>query len=287
MENVFDFIGWFLTITAIAGNGFVIVLVSTIRRLRSSANWFVLSLAVADFLAGFAIFPPGYLCHETCNRKLVSAFFWLSLTSSVSNLCILTWDRYIAILRPMKYHSSLTMKHTRLIVMMAWLTAFALSLSNFVKFYITDSDTALLVIFLISIPAFFILSSAFLLYAIIRILVAAREQTRREAAFHLELTDCSQAEQSVTATTDAAPRCRNEKPNSVPFVIALVLLFLGCYVTVTGLILCINFSCNISELGGHVLTTLLTLNSAVNPFVYAFMKTDIKRELTKLIRKVK
>lgn len=285
--NVFDYIGWLLTISTVAGNGFVIVLVIVIRRLHSSANWFVLSLAVADFLVGFAIFPPAFFCDESCNRRLVSAFFWFSLNSSVSNLCILTWDRFFAIVRPLKYHSSLTMRHTRLIVMTAWLIAFALSLSNFVGYYVTDSHTALLILFLISIPVFQILSCTFLLYAIIRILVAAREQTRREAALHLELTHSNQADQSVTAATDAAPRRRHKKPNSAPFIIALVLLSLGCCVTANGLILCINFSCNIPELGGHVLTTLWILNSAFNPFVYACLKKDIKRELTKLIRRRK
>ena len=78
---------------------------------------------------------------------------------------------------------------------------------------------------------------------------------------------------------------RRNKRTTAPFIIALVLFFLGCYVAVNSLILCMNFSYNLSEIAGHVVTSLLVLNSAVNPFVYAFLKKDIKREIEKLIRK--
>ena len=174
MANAFDYIGWFLSIAAVAGNGFVIVIVAINRRLHSSPNWFVLSLAVADFIVGFAIFPPAYLCNEQCNRKLVSAFFWFFLHSSVSNLCTLTWDRYTAIVHPLTYNTALTKRRPGLVILTAWLIAFAISLSFLVGRYVTNPDTvSRRVLHLTCVSAFDILSCALLFYPVVRILVVA------------------------------------------------------------------------------------------------------------------
>ena len=282
MANAFDYIGWFLSIAAVAGNGFVIVIVAINRRLHSSPNWFILSLAVADFIVGFAIFPPAYLCNEQCNRKLVSAFFWFFLHSSVSNLCTLTWDRYTAIVHPLTYNTALTKRRPGLVILTAWLIAFAISLSFLVGRYVTNPDTASRrVLHFTCVSAFDILSCALLFYAVVRILVVARAQTQQEAAIELQL-QCNQS--SMTREYSVSCRRRNKR-TTAPFIIALVLFFLGCYVAVNSLILCMNFSCNLSEIAGHVVTSLLVLNSAVNPFVYAFLKKDINREIAKLIRK--
>ena len=56
MEDLLNSIGWLLSIATAVGNGFVIFLVAKNRRLHSSANWFVLSLAVADFGVGITFF---------------------------------------------------------------------------------------------------------------------------------------------------------------------------------------------------------------------------------------
>ena len=97
---------WFnrslLSILTATGNGFVIFVLAKNRPLYSSANWFVLSLSVADFGVGIAVFPSSYFCYNSmaCSSRVYMAFFWFFLHSSVTNLCSLTWDRFIAIIHP-------------------------------------------------------------------------------------------------------------------------------------------------------------------------------------------
>jgi len=284
MENLLNSLGWLLSIVTAVGNGFVIFLVAKNRRLHSSANWFVLSLAVADFGVGIAVFPSSYFCiySMACNSRVQMAFFWFFLHSSVTNLCSLTWDRYIAIVHPFRYITSMTERRPGMVILMAWLIPFAISLSLFVGMYATTSKTALKVLRLTGVSAFDIVFCALLFYAVVRILVVARAQSHQEAE---ETAIVLQLWSNVTSTPSESSGNlrRRRKHNTSRFIIALVVFFLGCYVVVSCLVLCITFSCQVSANASQLLILLLVLNSAVNPLVYAFLKSDIKKEIKRLI----
>lgn len=80
MHSWFWIAGWFPTRLAVAGNALVIWLIATRRRLRTTANWFVLSLAVADLCIGMFLFPILF----TCKRR------WFSCTAQNEHI-ISTW----------------------------------------------------------------------------------------------------------------------------------------------------------------------------------------------------
>lgn len=275
------YFGWlFSTVTAV-GNGFVIFLVAKNRRLHSSANWLILSLAVADFGVGVVVYPLAYFCRSPtpCNFNLFISFFWLFVNSSVTNLCVLTWDRYAAIVHPLRYNTSMTERHTRTVILAAWLIPLVISLSLFVGLYATKSDTALIVLRLTSVSAFDVISCVLILYAVVRILAVARAQSHQEFATELEEI---QSNQSSSETTTSR---KHQKHNTASFIIAIVAFFLLCHLAVNGVILWTTFSKNISATVGQVVILLLLINSAVNPFVYAFFKSDIRIEIRKLVGK--
>lgn len=279
IEMVFwlNILGWLLSIVTIVGNGFAVGLVSKNRQLHSSANWFVLSLAVADLTIGFAVFPLQYLCIEKikCDSFVTTAMFWFFLHSSVANLCTLTWDRYIAIVHPFRYTNFITKRHPGLVITAAWLIPFAISLSLLVGMYATDSTTAWKILRLTGVSVFDMISCVLLLYAVVRILVVARAQAKISNAIQLQL----QSNQSSEVTGTVRKRKRS---NAAGFVVAIVVFFLGCYALVNYLILCFTFSCKVPGKAGQILNVLLVLNSAANPVVYAFCKNDIKTHMKKL-----
>ena len=272
-----NILGWLLSVVTIVGNGFVVGLVSKNRQLHSSANWFVLSLAVADLTIGFAVFPLQYLCIKKikCDSFVTTAMFWFFLHSSVTNLCTLTWDRYIAIVHPFRYTNFITKRHPGLVITAAWLIPFAISLSLLVGMYATDSTTAWKILRLTGVSVFDMISCVLLLYAVIRILVVARAQAKISNAIQLQL-QCNQSSE-VTGTVR-----KRKRSNAAGFVVAIVVFFLGCYALVNYLILCFTFSCKVPGKAGQILNVLLVLNSAANPVVYAFCKNDIKTHMKKL-----
>ena len=99
-----------VSITAIAGNGFVIWLITTKSKLHNTTNWFILSLAVSDLLVGLFTTPLHLACKEleTCDVYLKSVFEELFLYESIFNLSAMTVDRYLAIVHPLKYASYMT-----------------------------------------------------------------------------------------------------------------------------------------------------------------------------------
>ena len=86
MEILLHSSGWLLSIATALGNGVVVFLVAKNHHLHSApANKFVLSLAVADFGVGIAVFPSSYFCNKysmACNSRVYMAFFWFFLHSS-------------------------------------------------------------------------------------------------------------------------------------------------------------------------------------------------------------
>ena len=282
--NSFNFFGWFLSIVTTIGNGFVAFLVVKNRQLHSSANWFVLSLAVADFIVGLVVFPSGYFCYNTmaCNKIAYMAVFWFAVHASVTNLCALTWDRYIAIVHPFKYNTSMTARRPGMVILIAWVIPLAISLSLLVGMVATSSNTVLKILRVTGVSAFDIMSCVLLFYAVVRILVVARAQSKQESSLKRQLRSNHRSN-----TEDGTPRRRNKHDTAAGFIIAIILFFLGCYVVVNYLVLCFTFSCHESEERGQVVSLLLIINSAVNPWVYAFLKKDIKSKIKKLIYRKK
>ena len=126
METWFSILGWSLSILTITGNGFIICLVSRRRRLRKT-NAFIVSLAAADFCVGLSTFPPLFVCEEIigCNPKAFLAsgmdyLRWLFGYASVTNLCGLVLERYVAVVKPLSYLTFMTRKRVLQMFVISW-----------------------------------------------------------------------------------------------------------------------------------------------------------------------
>ncbi|XP_022806443.1 trace amine-associated receptor 4-like [Stylophora pistillata] len=130
--------GWFITMLGIFGNATVIYLIATNRRLRKQVNFLIVSLAVVDFLFSLMNFPSYFICefYLPCDRQLREIFATYFAFLSLTNLCAVTVDRYVAIVVPFKYVSFVKARGVMTIVICSWLlpTVFyflvAISLAN-------------------------------------------------------------------------------------------------------------------------------------------------------------
>ncbi|CAH3163719.1 unnamed protein product, partial [Pocillopora meandrina] len=123
METWFWVLGWFLSILTMVVNGFVIFLVCGKRQLRTKTNAFVVSLAVADFSFGMIAVPSLFFCSlaTECTPRskeglIVTFVRVFILYISGTNLVSLVLERYVAVVKPLKYLTF--MKHSRVIQML-------------------------------------------------------------------------------------------------------------------------------------------------------------------------
>ena len=81
-------LSWLLTVIVIIGNGLVIYLITTRRKLRTKTNWFVLSLAVADFGVGAIYFPSTFTCRirDMCVSRHVRVIVFHNIRISDEHL---------------------------------------------------------------------------------------------------------------------------------------------------------------------------------------------------------
>lgn len=102
-------------LVAVIGNGMVIAVFQKERRLRRRTNYYIVSLAIADFLVGLLGIPFAVLASVGLPTNLHACLFTISLlvvlcTISIFCLVAVSVDRYWAILHPMAYSRNVRTK---------------------------------------------------------------------------------------------------------------------------------------------------------------------------------
>lgn len=99
-------------------NAAVCLLFAIKKKLQTTTNIFVVSLAISDLLVG-ALFVPVYLNTSVGNQANLYIVTFL-LFSSLFNVCGVTYERYHAILQPLTYHSVFTCRRIMTILLLMW-----------------------------------------------------------------------------------------------------------------------------------------------------------------------
>ena len=276
MEAWFWILGWVLTILTITGNGFIIFLVSSKRQLRTKTNAFVLSLAVADFCVGMSVVPSLFFCNITngCNwpqawLSWVHLMRWLFGYASVTNLCSLVLDRYIAVVKPLNYLTFMTRRRVIEMISVSWAIPLAFEILPIAS--LIYSTPILFYIFLWFLMIFYEFLPCFMLIVFFSSMlhfVYKHDRADRILAKQLRFNH------RVSMFT-------SQEKSAVKMMAIVIGLFLLCYAIFLRCtfvsIVDVQNQCNDLEYK----IPILVLNSAVNPLAYAFFKRDIKKEFKK------
>ena len=177
--TLFKIIAWILTITALFGNCFIIIIIVSRKRLRSSKlNWFIISLAVADFLVGLSFYPPLFFCGHwfSCHTRLMKSFRWIFIYSSVCNLCAMTVDRYLAITSPIYHRTKVSERVVVMSITLSWLVPAVLRGGVFIPLYYVDKRKTLMFVLPILLVIFEALPCLLIFVAAVRASIIARRQ---------------------------------------------------------------------------------------------------------------
>ena len=296
----------FIAFTAVVGNGIVIYVIWTRRQLHVVTNYFVVSLAAADFLVG--LFLPTFLiiCHywSVCKITTFYMFFNMFTLVSIANLFVMTIDRYISIVLPLRYPAShVTLRRISGAILVSWILPGLLSFSPL--FWMSASseevkDAASKAHAFVVITAFEVVPTVVMPAMYAHILITARRHARLLAVqrTQLEFNNASHGDYHQKSVldvpaaagkrnSDSSQRSTERRKSSDGSSIAVLGSVIGFFVLCWSFDIVISF-CHKLELciiGDGLFRTsdlMIFLNSAVNPLVYALLKKDIRRELSSL-----
>ena len=281
-------IGWPLTAVTVVGNGLVIYLITTRRKLKTTTNWFVLSLSVADFGVGAVYFPRFSICQinseSGCLDTLVITGYSLGIFfiyGSMTNLFALTLDRYVAIVKPLRYIPVMTTRRIAQLVAAAWAVAATLSVSFlliFLQSFTQEAQDILKKITCIGCTFLGVGVGVFLVFASIEVFRIARRMARRSTALVSQLHFNYRIHHKVLEPREVA--VSKMIGTLVAFFVASSLL--DVYITSCW---CVGLCSEPTETLKVVQVLLIVANSAANPVVYAFFKREFRKELVLLLRR--
>uniref|UniRef100_A0A8D3A2U7 G-protein coupled receptors family 1 profile domain-containing protein n=1 Tax=Scophthalmus maximus TaxID=52904 RepID=A0A8D3A2U7_SCOMX len=297
-----------IILMTVCGNALLIALVFAHRSLRCTSNCFLVSLFLSDLMVALVVMPPAML-NVLCGAWVLWPAFcpiWLCFdvmccSASILNLCVISLDRYLFIISPLRYKQRMTPARALLLVGAAWgLAALASFLPIEMKwhtsyFQLSPSGglsfqcrlrVTLPFALVASVVTFFLPSSA-ICFTYCRILLAARRQAKRVAA--LSHPDDS----SVRSPTVPQPSVNSERrlahrhgrralKASLTLGVLLGLFFsawLPFFITNMAQAVCECVPLALFD----AITWLGYCNSTMNPIIYPLFMRDFKRALGKLL----
>ena len=277
----FWILGWLLTAIILIGNSFVIHLITTRRSLRTTTNWFVLSLAVADFALGATYIPLSAACKldKSCANGVIRYAIMIFFNcTSMANLCTLTLDRYLAIVEPLRYAIFMSGKRIPLLICAAWVLPALFFLAPYLtlEFAATGRTNEFFEkCFWVYLSLVELCVCVALLFATTHIFLIARRHARKNAALIAQLKFNHRIQHS---------RVKSQEMASTRVIGVVVAVFVFCYFLDIFDNACYLVMCKLNFALLDVVSLLMLTNSAVNPVAYAFFKKDIKTELKRLLR---
>ena len=255
-----------ISLLIVGTNMVVCVFVVTNARLRTYTNGFLVSLAVSDILTGGVFYPihlSGPNSAVAASEGYLIAFV---LLSGVGNICLGTWDRFIAVVKPFQYRKIVQTYFVKLIIV-AWTTSFVIAILPLT--WKTNSDVIIHKVYLFLLMGFFVVIP----YAAI---FCAYCKIGQELKKH---------HQKIRNRSEGALSSRRLKSEAkvAKVLLAIVIIFVLSWLPI--IYMTTVASLNRPELSPIALQTvsLLTvaLSSLANPLLYAFMKEDFRREFKK------
>uniref|UniRef100_A0A672J5W7 G-protein coupled receptors family 1 profile domain-containing protein n=1 Tax=Salarias fasciatus TaxID=181472 RepID=A0A672J5W7_SALFA len=300
-----------IILMTICGNMLLIALVFAHRSLRCTSNCFLVSLFFSDLMVALVVMPPAML-NVLCGAWVLWPAFcpvWLCFdvmccSASILNLCVISLDRYLFIISPLRYKQRMTPPRALLLVGAAWgLAALASFLPIEMKWHSLGHASlspagglsfqcrlrvTLPFALVASVLTFFLPSSA-ICFTYCRILLAARRQAKRVARLHTA-TQCTNRgmayiphSPSVNSERRLAHRQgRRALKASLTLGVLLGLFFsawLPFFITNMAQAVCECVPLALFD----AITWLGYCNSTMNPIIYPLFMRDFKRALGKLL----
>ena len=265
-------------IATVPGNLMVIlaVLFDPNKNLRSPFTLLVANLAVTDLIVGALVEPLSVNTHYRESQGMSISMSWFSqsvyflcCTASLLSLAALTVDRYLAITKPLWYRTNASYKRVGIAASLVWIVSGCFtSLFFYVGFvayaFVFANITMFCTIFIF-------------IFSYVRIFQYAKKQIAQIDS----LTD-GQSEHNK-----ARQRAIEMENKLTKTYLIMLGVFLTCYIPSCIMIylmnLCHACSCYLIHWLRDFHFVFITINSLINPFLYAFRLPNFKSAVMRML----
>lgn len=278
----------------VAGNSLVIASVISNRRLQSKTSAFITSLAICDLIIGLVLMPlivvsntlgPAVqngldYCHVTISVAIMLMF------NSVANLGAVTFDRFLAVVVPLRYKSIMTKRFIVPIIAFVWIFSTVFGFIPFMGWrtvvkpkpgsgLFCQVPLNLAPGYIITVCVVGFLPSIFVLVAYLKIFQTAYlHEVRIAAAINSVLRNQTELKLNMIKEMKAA--------KMVALVLgAFIISWAPLYIIMIVDIAMKNAVNSYIYAGGVIFATL---NSALNPVIYASMNSEFRDTFRALIQ---
>ncbi|XP_063409973.1 5-hydroxytryptamine receptor 6-like [Mytilus trossulus] len=292
---------FFIITMTIVGNVVVLVAVTSNKKLRTVSNMFILSLSLADLFVGTIVMIPAaineifgewILHHSFCS---IWVSFDVMLTSaSVLNVCLISIDRYISIMTPLRYKTIITHRRALYMLLAAWgiaiFSSFVPIISGLHNPSLPTLKNLTLIsnkpqcLFIVSVPYAFTASTVTILIPIIIALVLyyrVSKEAKRQALFvgTLMVTSNVLLGKNMTSKHVREPFTHKATVTLGIIVVAYVVTWAPFFIT--------NITESVCEcVPVKVFVAFVWLgycNSLINPIIYPLFMRDFRKVYVKAI----
>lgn len=283
LELVFWILYGIAGVFILSGNFFTFLVFIVNKRLRQSyMNIFLVSLAVADMMMALFV-VPGYAVFCNGCEYALSKYCWImagikdiAFGGTVFNLAAISFDRFLAVLRPLHYHNYMTKRSVTLILTGAWVFSAVIALLRNAWLHTKPIEEARKIDKIYNSTLIF----AFALMPVLIILgmnVKIIQVIRRQNQLH-QCRNSFRAETAEKETEEESRLKRTKAKKGTLSCVLVVFVFLVSWLPLAF----VNFSFVfgrpdlVSDILVKTVWLLLFLQSSANPLIYSFCRSDFR-----------
>ena len=209
-----------------------------------------------------------------CNSEDAAIYIARNLFAyaSVMNLCSLVLDRYIAVVKPLKYLTFMKRRRVIQMVSLSWAIPVAIIAVYALDKFIFKNTLLFLFVGVITVVCYEILPCLLLMFYFVSMLHVVFKHYRSARSLAKQLRFNHQV------------FIKTQEKSAVIMMGIVIGLFLLCYGIYLRCSFVLIFSAGQKPCSDHQFKIpILVLNSAVNPLAYSFFKRDINKEIKRRI----
>lgn len=265
------------SVCAVVTNAMVCMLVYKVKSMRNYTNGFVVSLAISDILTGAAFLLQYNIELHNWSRATLNVLYAIVLFVGASNLCAVTYDRYLAILHPFSYVQTIK-KAFKIVVPGIWIMSIViacvpLTWKGDTKLLNTQIYICLVLVICIALPYALIVYANFKIFRLVRRCV--RQERKLSISSHCRKSDVKRNGMRKVSSDAKVARV---------FAVASLMFVLSYFPT---LFYTAATTFGHREVVPNILLDFspfcVVFGSLVNPILYSFMKPDFRRAVSKIL----